>query len=581
MLYKEAGVLGQGKPAKNHREGNSLLTRGGLIGIISIFTFAEAAFMTVRASKKTGPQKEQEAGRAAEIANTFEWLITAFILAFLVRAFIMEAYRIPTGSMADTLKGDHFRLRCQQCGYKYDCGSDIERYRLGGDAIAAGNVKLPISRCPSCGHYDSAGRAIPISNGDRILVLKCIYQFFEPQRWDVIVFKNPLNPPENYIKRLIGRPGETVEIIDGDIYIDGQISRKPAKVQEELWMPVYDNDYQPARPREGSFNGHVWQQPLRNDAESKWKLDKSDPTVFRLDSPAGEISTLNYDTSIGNDFRTTYAYNSVGDYKNMPYCSDLMVRFYAQSAGRQGSVGITVSKYQTLYKAWIDFAGNMVIAKVSEGKETILDSKIIDPLASGRSHGSAMNKPTLVEFANVDHQLIFRFGSDKLTYDLGRSAEDAGERKRDIQPQVKIFGSGTLTVSHIAIFRDIHYTAKRSAGSPEEGRAIEGNPFTLGKDEFFVLGDNSPNSEDGRWWSRAGIGNNGRSYREGVVPCDYLVGKALFVYWPGGFEFPWPESLKIFLFKNSRHSSLARVTYWFVSWKWIPCIGQMRFICGG
>jgi signal peptidase I len=529
--------------------------------------------MTVKASKKTSPQKEQEVSRASGIANTFEWLITAFILAFLVRAFIMEAYRIPTGSMADTLKGDHFRLCCRQCGYKYDCGSDMGRYRLGRDAIAAGNVRLPISRCPSCGHYDLGSRAVPISNGDRILVLKCLYQFFKPQRWDVIVFKNPLNPSENYIKRLIGRPGETVEIIDGDIYIDGQISRKPAKVQEELWMPVYDNDYQPARPREGSFNGHAWQQPLRNVGESKWSVDPNDSTKFQLKSPTGEISTLIYDTSIGNNFRTTYAYDSVRDYKNMPYCSDLMVRFYAQSAGRGGSVGITVSKYQTLYKARIDFAGNMVIAKVAEDKETILDRKIIDT--------SAMNKPTLVEFANVDHQLIFQFGSDKLTYDLGRSADDAGERRRDIQPQAKIFGSGIVTISHIAIFRDIYYTSKKSASSPEEGRAIEGNPFTLGKDEFFVLGDNSPNSEDGRWWNKAGIGNNGRFYREGVVPCDYLVGKALFVYWPGGFEFPWPESLKIFLLKNSRHSGLARVMYWFVSWKWIPCIGQMRFIRGG
>jgi signal peptidase I len=528
--------------------------------------------VTARASERNVPQKEEKVSKATEIANTFEWLITAFILAFLVRAFIMEAYRIPTGSMADTLKGDHFRLCCPQCGYQYDCGSDLERYRIGRDAIAAENIKLPVTRCPSCGYYDTSGRRISISNGDRILVLKCFYQFFEPKRWDVIVFKNPLNPPENYIKRLIGRPGETVEIIDGDIYIDGQISRKPAKIQEELWMPVYDNDYQPARPQEGLFNGHPWQQPLRNTAGSKWSVDKSNPTVFQLDSPSGEISTLIYDTSIGNDFRATYAYDSVGDYRNMPYCSDLMVRFYAQ-ASKGGSIGITLSKYQTLYKAWVDLGGEMVIAKVLEGKETILDKKTID--------ASTMDKPTLVEFANVDHQLILQFGGDKLIYDLGHSADDAGERKRDIQPQVKIFGSGTLTLSHIAIFRDIHYTAKRSANSPEEGRAIEGNPFTLGEGEFFVLGDNSPNSEDGRWWSKTGIGNNRQSYREGVVPCDYLVGKALFVYWPGGFEFPWPESVKILLYNNSRHSGLAKVMYWLVSWKWIPCVGQMRFICGG
>jgi hypothetical protein len=69
-----------------------------------------------KSSSGRPPQKKKD--RAAEIANTFEWLITAFILAFVFRAFVMEAFRIPTGSMADTLKGAHFRLGCPQCGYK-------------------------------------------------------------------------------------------------------------------------------------------------------------------------------------------------------------------------------------------------------------------------------------------------------------------------------------------------------------------------------------------------------------------------------------------------------------------------------
>jgi signal peptidase I len=535
--------------------------------------------MSAKTSQKENVQKEHKVSRTAEITNTLEWMVTAFILAFLVRAFIVEAFRIPTGSMADTLKGDHFRLCCPQCGYKYDCGSDLEQYRIGRDALSTSSVRAPTSRCPSCGHYDRGGRTIPISNGDRILVLKCFYQLFEPKRWDVVVFKNPLNPPENYIKRLVGLPGETVEIIDGDVYIDGQISRKPAKVQEELWMPVYDNDYQPVKPQEPFFGGypagHPWQRPLRGIGESKWRVDETNPTVFQLDSAAEEVSTLFYDTSLGNDFRATYAYDSIIEYRHMPYCSDLKVRFYAQSAGREGGIGISLSKYETAYKAWIDLSGGMVIAKVSTaGVETTLDSKSIDT--------TVMNKPTLVEFANVDHQLIFQFGGEKLVYDLGRSAGDAGERKREIQPEVKIFGAGKLTLSHTAILRDIHYTGKRSAGSDdEEGRAIEGNPFTLGEDEYFVLGDNSPNSEDGRWWSREGIGNRGQFYREGVVPGDYLVGKALFVYWPGGFEFPWPESLKTFLLKNSRRGGLFMVMHGIVSWKWIPCIGQMRFIQGG
>ncbi len=529
--------------------------------------------MSMSKSEKTCSQKEHNIDKAVEVANTFEWLITAFILAFLVRAFILEAFRIPTGSMADTLKGDHFRFCCQQCGYGYDSGSDLEKYRQGREAVAVGAVRAPVTRCPSCGYYDSGGRVVPISNGDRILVLKCIYQFFEPKQWDVVVFKNPLNPPENFIKRLIGRPGETVEIIDGDIYIDGQISRKPAKVQEELWTLMYDNDYQPARPRAGSFNGHLWERPLRNVAESKWNIDEDDPTKFLLDSATDETSWLIYDTSRGNDFRTTYAYDSVGDYKHMPYCSDLKVRFYTESGGECGDVGISVSKYRSVYKARISSNGEMIIAKISEGREEILDSQIVDV--------SVLNKPTLVEFANVDHQLIFQFGAEKMIYDLGRNAEDAGERESNIQPEVKIFGSGRLTLSHIAIFRDIHYTRYKPGGGKQSGRATQGKAFMLGKDEFFVLGDNSPNSEDGRWWAREGIGNNGRFYREGIVPRDYLVGKALFVYWPSGFEFPWPASIKGSLRQSSRRNGVSRVLYWFISWKWIPCIGQMRFIYGG
>ena len=520
--------------------------------------------MTVSKVERTISKKAPRKSRAAEIANTFEWLITAFVLAFVFRAFVMEAFRIPTGSMADTLMGAHFRLRCPQCGYKYDYGFIPEKYGLPQDTIPRGSLKPTSSRCPSCGHYQMTGGAVAIANGDRILVLKCIYQFFEPEQWDVIVFKNPLDPSINYIKRLVGRPGETVEIIDGDIYINGKISRKPPKVQNELWMPIYDNNYQPVRPREGSFNGHIWQQPFKNIAESKWRLDKTDSTKFHLDSPVDQINSLVYDTSIGNDFRAAYAYNDVDDYSYMTYCSDLMVRFYAHSTdqaskhrqdGRLGSrprgrIGITLSKYQSHYKAWVDFIGEMVIAKTSEGKETILVRNLIEP--------STISEPTLVKFANVDHQLIFQFGTEELTYDLGRSPSAAGPRKTSVPPQVRIFGSGKLTLSHIVVFRDICYTSKKFVSSSRSGRAVEGNPLILGKDEFFLLGDNSPNSEDCRWWSRLGVGNNGRFYRKGIVPREYLVGKALFVYWPSGFR----------PFAKSRFAI-------------IPNIGQMRLIYGG
>ena len=562
---------------------------------------AGLAYMSQDKSDKSSFDKQarKSKDRAAEIANTFEWLITAFILAFVFRAFVMEAFRIPTGSMADTLKGAHFRLRCRQCGYQYEHGFVPRDYGYSEDTVPSGSVPLAITRCPNCGRYPSrllcsrcgpvagttfianrngtrqntspsgntavpsshcpkcsrnlmTAEAMPVANGDRILVLKCIYQFIEPKRWDVIVFKNPPEPAINYIKRLIGLPGEKIQIIDGDIYIDDKIARKPAKIQKELWMPVYDNDYQPVRPGEVSFNGHTWAQPFRNVGDSKWvTTDSNSPTIFSLDSPGGPINSVVYNTSIGNDFKATYAYDDIDGYSRMPICSDFMVRFDCRAADSQGRIGIALSKYETTYKAWVDLAGEMVIAKSDKGGQTS-DLVRLGPVP--------VTESALVKFANVDHQLIFQYGSKKLTYDLGWNMEDAGPIREDIEPRVEIFGSGRLTLSHIAIFRDIHYTEPPRYSSRSEGsRATKDHPFTLEEDQFFVLGDNSPNSEDGRLWNRSGVANKGLpNYRMGTVPRDYLVGKALFVYWPSGFK-PFAE----FPFGI------------------VPNVGRMRFIYGG
>jgi signal peptidase I len=482
--------------------------------------------------------------RAAEIANTFEWLITAFALAFIFRAFVMEAFRIPTGSMANTLLGAHYMVRCTQCGYKY-------YYGYNEISATTGQIHQNYTRCPSCGYYQMTP-AIPTgshSGGDRILVLKCIYQFVEPRQWDVVVFKNPLDPTINYIKRLVGRPGETVEIIDGDVYINGQISRKPPKVQDELWMPVYDNDYQPARPGEPTFNRHTWKQPFQNADGSHWTIDEEKPTVFYLEGESAVENRLVYDTSLGNDFTAAYAYDETTGYRDLPYCSDLMIRFWVTSANTAGSAGASLGKYGIIYSGRVDFNGEMSITRLVDTNEQVLLKRTIASLPTG--------KPTSLRFINVDHRLTLEFGNEKLTYDIGQDPDAAGPRKTEIEPTASIFGSGKLSISHLALFRDIHYTSS-NPNTNSHGRAAEGNPLTLEADQFFMLGDNSPCSEDGRWWARPGKGNNGRTYSEGIVPREFLVGKALFVYWPAGFK-PFPSA------------PLAIV----------PNIGDMRFIYGG
>ena len=69
--------------------------------------------------------------------------------------------------------------------------------------------------------------------------------------------------------------------------------------------------------------------------------------------------------------------------------------------------------------------------------------------------------------------------------------------------------------------------------------------------------------------------------RAGVVPRYYLVGKALFVYWPSGFEFPWPQSLKNFLIATAAKTRRCVCSTESSPLRWIPNVGQLRFIYGG
>ena len=534
-----------------------------------------AASTPPKAADKKPAKKKKD--RAAEVANTFEWLITAFVLAFVFRAFVMEAFRIPTGSMADTLMGAHFQLRCPQCGYQYEFGFIPSHYRMGEDRIPSGPCPLNSpTRCPSCGYHtqvDGKAMAMPVANGDRILVFKCLYQLVDPQRWDVIVFKNPTNPTENYIKRLIGLPGETIEIIDGDVYIDGLIARKPSQVQKKLWMPVYNNDYRPVNPSLArAFNNHTWQPPF-NFSASDWKIAENDPTKIVLDCPANQPQILTYGAPSANDFTVAYAYNELTLQSRAPECSDLMMQFYVEPSSLEGQIGIELNKYGVEYQARIDLAGEMTLATVSDQQYTILKQTSIRRPPTGHA--------ILMKFAVVDHQLLFAFGDDELKVDLGR-APNALDRKVGQSPGASIFGAGQLTLSHVALYRDIYYTDGSETPASRELRATEGNPFSLGKDEFFAMGDNSPNSSDGRYWPQPTQATKGTEPpRAGVVPRYYLVGKALFVYWPSGFEFPWPPALKMALASRADENSAMRMLYTVVSLRWIPNFGQMRFIYGG
>jgi signal peptidase I len=199
------------------------------------------------ASSGKADTKKRKPPRTDSRRETIESIVVAFILAFLFRTFEAEAFVIPTGSMAPTLYGRHKDVTCEKCGYRFAIGASDEVESPG--LLIPGNL-IEDAICPNCRYITpkEVVQKLPVFKGDRILVNKFPFEFGNPKRFDVVVFKYPEEPQTNYIKRLVGLPGDKLEIRQGDVYSetkDGvKILRKddPNK-QKQLQILVYDHDH--------------------------------------------------------------------------------------------------------------------------------------------------------------------------------------------------------------------------------------------------------------------------------------------------------------------------------------------------
>ena len=205
-------------------------------------------------AKKPDPKKaDDKSDKPADGGwrETVESIAMAVILALLFRGYVAEAFVIPTGSMAPTLQGRHKDVWCPKCTYNYQTSASDERNQ---DDSARG-LHVTTTTCPICRYtqrLDLFGQPNHGSfSGDRIIVGKFCYDLAEPKRWDVIVFKYPGGAVQNYIKRLIGLPGENVRLVGGNVYTRPlgaseealQIARKPPHKLDAMLQLVDDTDY--------------------------------------------------------------------------------------------------------------------------------------------------------------------------------------------------------------------------------------------------------------------------------------------------------------------------------------------------
>jgi signal peptidase I len=256
------------------------------------------------ASAPAKPKENEPAAAQHGYRETIESVIVAFILAFLFRAFVAEAFVIPTGSMAPTLMGAHKDVVCEHCGALYQSTAshefNQETQQLSNNVAVASNC----AKCRGYNAFDLAGnRNHATFSGDRILVSKFDYVFGQPQRWDVLVFKYPDDARLNYIKRLVGMPGEQLLIQEGDVYVrtdtnqPWHLARKPAHKVMPMLQVVSDTQHQPDElvsrgwpslwqplPATGLATGPGVAAGVAAGVENPWQL-VHEPGLWRAELP--------------------------------------------------------------------------------------------------------------------------------------------------------------------------------------------------------------------------------------------------------------------------------------------------------
>ena len=469
--------------------------------------------------------------------ENIESILIAIALAFILRIFVVEAFKIPTGSMAPTLLGQHKFVKCPNCSWKFESDHNTNYVRCSNCFY-----KIRISE------YMKGG-------GNRILVNKFIYDFWKPGRWDVAVFKYPFSDVfclscgymssqsmvcrncsfairrenyleskvnsikgylglrqyhkivckdcktedvviceqcsssnvrvvlKNYIKRMVGLPDEKLQIMNGDIYINDKIQRKPEKIQEELWAPVFNSNY-PGK-----------QEIVKNweTNDNYWNINEKQ-LHFKQPEGFNKPSYITFERQITD-------YNVYNGRVTDSVDGDVMLGFDVVPYRNSGGISILLENDDKMFEAFIRLRDNKKESylKMSDKKIATDVNVFIEPENKCR-----------IEFSNADKRVSLKL-NNKVVFSHDYDGDLLPLNDFTRKSRIKIGGiDNEAVLENISIFRDVYYTNAGEWGTL--------GPIEIGEKEYFVLGDNSRNSNDSRFWK--------------FVPESSLVGKAFMVFWP-------------------------------------------------
>lgn len=541
----------------------------------------------------------QTTDSAREIVETVVFVV---VLVLLLKSFTAEAFVIPTGSMAESLWGYQKVVECPQCKFQFpvNCSSEVDPSDgsppIFVDACICPNCRRDITLHPGDQRGNMPARPDAIKDpgwrsGDRVLVAKFVYDLLEkdPDRLDVVVFKFPgdrhfpesgpvkRHVPINYIKRLIGLPGETIAIHRGKLwrlspdkglsYNDFADAKGKPELLAQLWKLdhthhddkealerfhkgefeiirkkpenllsmrriVYDNDHQAQ-----DLPGPEYQRWVPA-AGSGWQAAGKDTKAFEFDGGT-EMGWLRYRHVLRNgkdmpqlitDFMGYNTWNG-GNRHEPPaqnWASDLMLECEVAVQSTEGSFALELSRGRQRFQALFNLAdGNCTLYRLEGDQREELKS------AKTALKGKGTHQ---VRFANVDDRLTV-WVDDRLAFGDGVEYSPVKElmptKQNDLERPASVGSAGAkVKVSQLKLYRDTYYTTAprgepRAADvdfktdDPATWEAWKTAPVTtyyVQPEHYLCLGDNSAESSDGRSW--------------GLVPRRLMLGRALMVYYP-------------------------------------------------
>lgn len=230
--------------------------------------------------------------RAREVFDEF---MAFFVLVMFVRVFIVEHYKIPSGSMTPTLLGG-------QVAHVDADGDGAEDIVYWGEGLRAAPLvflhredryladpDFRVSPAQGQAWFDAG---LVRAQYDHILVNRLAYWFRQPRRGEIVIFKVPpaIFQPEApiYIKRLVGQPGEVLRFTDsGRLVVDGQLLDQPDFFRTQHYVTALEeyivNHYRPSEMRYGALGpGQVGLEQIRVPKGSAYVF--GDNTHGSLDS---------------------------------------------------------------------------------------------------------------------------------------------------------------------------------------------------------------------------------------------------------------------------------------------------------